>query len=180
MLNVRPILAGLLATATFSGNALAKAPAELNGLWILDAAATEQLFSGSPLPPNANTLAEGFMIAGGYMCMISYQFSYDTVTRDAYGGNGRRTEYRLLSEQDTVLTYTKTNPTAGPEPETLPVSVVRSGSLEIADPLMGLPMLWKKSPVTNDRVKRDDITAACNTWFKSMERIMNRLKGRPN
>lgn len=170
----------MLATASFSGNALAKAPAELNGLWILDAAATEQLFSDSPVPPNSNTLAEGLMIAGGYMCMISYQFSEDAVARDAYGGNGRKTEYRLLSEQDAVLTYTKTNPTAGPEPETLSVSVVRSGSLEIADPLMGLPMLWKKSPVTNDRVNRDDVTAACNTWIKSMERITNRLKRRSN
>jgi hypothetical protein len=171
MLKVNLIVAGLLAIANFSGNAFAKAPSELNGMWILDAAATEQLYLGASRPSNAN--AKDFT-AGHWLCLISHRFSEDKLIVGAFGGRGKETEYRLLSEDGSKFTYTQTGATASQsESIRVSMSMLKGESLEIVVPsLMKLPTIWKK--VTNERVTSDD---AC---IKSMGRIFNFLKEKAN
>lgn len=183
MLKIKNIFVGLLAivalmTSTF---AFGEMPNKFSGMWIIDAAATEQFFSSTPPPSNANKVAEWFGIVGGYMSLFSYQFSGDTVVEDAYGGRGKRTEYRLLSEHGTELTYGQQGATTGQEANTLSVSILKGGGLKIVKSGIGEPMgylIWKKSPVTNEKVTRDDVMAASNAWIKSMQNIVKLLNGK--
>lgn len=183
MLKVRSIFIELLLTAALATNALAETPRKLSGMWILDAAATEQSFSNTPRPPNAHKVAEWLGTVGGYMSLFSYQFIGETVVEDAYGGRGKRSEYRLVSNQGAELTYAQIKPTAGQGGNTLAVTILKNGRLRIVKSGLGETMgylLWKRSPVTNEQVTRDDVMAASEIWIKSMRNIVKLLRDSPN
>lgn len=181
MLKIKFIFFELLAIAMLTTNAYAADVNNLNGMWILDSAATEKFVANSPMPSDANDLAQWFMIAGGYMALFSYQFDGKTVIEDAYGGRGKKTEYRLLSNQEADFNYKQANVATGAETHTLSVSVLENGHLKIVKAgLDGMTyLLWKKSPVTNEHVTKDEVMAASKVWIKSMGNIVELLHRAP-
>ena len=162
-------------------NAFAADVDKLNGMWILDSAATEKHIANSPTPSDANDLAQWFMIVGGYMALFSYQFDGETVIEDAYGGRGKRTEYRLVSNQGLDFNYRQANVTAGAENHTLAVSILKNGHLKIVKTGLGgmTYLLWKKSPVDSEHVTKEEVMAASKNWIKSMENILELLRKTP-
>lgn len=174
------ILVGLLAYATGITSALAEVPSKLNGMWILNAKATEYSIVNAPLPVNADKLAQWFGLASGYMCLFTYEFQGDIATASAYRG-ARKAEFQLLAHQGDELKYALKSSTSASS-ETLSVSILNDGNIRIAhsnSPEMG-NLLWKRGQLKTEQATPSDVKEAMGTWLSSLQNIVTFLKSPPN
>jgi hypothetical protein len=152
----------------------------LNGTWILDAKATENLIVNSPLPLDADKLAKWFGLGASYMCAFTYEFRGDEAIASAY--RGRQGKYRLLSRQGSEIRFTLQNATESPVDDILTVTILNDRNIKIvhsSSPEMRI-LLWKRGQLKTDQSTPSDVQAAVDAWLVSIQHILNFLNAAPN
>ena len=151
----------------------------LDGVWVLDAKATEHSMINGPRPTNPKKVAEWLIVLGGYLPLLTYEFEGDKLVSSAHGGS-KKTEYRLISREDSKMHFVSS---AAPEgrTDTLTVSVVNDDHIQVLSvmPETGY-LLWKRRSVKPGQASPNDIKAEIDTWVASGRRIIDTLKAPAN
>lgn len=147
----------------------------LDGVWVLDAKATEYSMINGPRLTNPKEVAEWLMIVGGYLPLFTYEFEGDKIISSAHGAS-KKTEYRLISHEDSKMQFVSSANTEG-RTDTLTVSVVDDNHIRIlsAMPETGY-LLWKRGSLKPGQASANDIKAAIDVWVVSGRRIIDVLK----
>lgn len=147
----------------------------LDGVWVLDAMATEYSMINGPRPTNPKKVAEWLIVLGGYLPLLTYEFEGDKLVSSAHGAN-KKAEYRLRSREESKLQFVSSANEEG-RTDTLTVYVVDDDHIRVlsAMPETGY-LLWKRGSVKPGQASADDIKAAMDAWVTSGRRIIDALK----
>lgn len=107
-------------------------PEALNGAWVLDLKATEKYITGLPQVKNADQVAQGIGLAGGFLLAMVYEFKGDTATVRTFNRSSGNREYKCLPIQNGGITCTSIKP-MGPD-DSFNVSIVKDNAISIIFP----------------------------------------------
>lgn len=157
--------------------ASAASASQLDGVWVLDAKATENSMINGPRPTDPEKVAKWLLSVGGYLPLLTYEIKGDKIIYSAYRGD-KKVEYRIVSREDSKMKFVS-SASMERRAETLTVSVVDDTNILI-QPSSDMPesgyLLWKRGPANPEQASYNDIKAAMDAWAASGGRIIEALK----
>ena len=174
------LLCCLVLLVTVATNAQAGTSSKLDGLWVVDPKATEDFVARSPLPPNADKLADWFGVAGGFMAIFTYEFKGNVALRGALGPGNQALEYQQDITKGAETKYIPKQ-TSDSRADTFSVSKMDNGNIRIIQskaPEMAY-ILWKRSQIKTNPISPEELTAISEEWMASIEVVRKSLKRQP-
>lgn len=149
----------------------AAVPRDIKGTWIVDSKETRELIAKSPLPFNAEKLAQWFGLGGGYTALMIIELEGNTAKIKAFNGS-KSPEFQRVSDQETESVYAPFE-TSSSNARTLAVSILKNGNIRIVPsdrPEMAY-LRWKPGDLKSSA----DFDETVNAWVASVQSIVRVL-----
>ena len=150
-------------------------PKYFNGTWTLDLKATERYITGLPHIENADKVAQGIGLAGGFLLVAIYEFNGDIATVKTFNPSNEKREYKCLPLQNVGIACTATKP-LGPD-DSFSISIVRDNALRIIFPRAPELnyLVWTREKLDPRKSISDVFQERINTSKEPFEHIMKYL-----
>ncbi len=163
----------LLLSAVLAVEVSADSGNSINGMWVVDAAATERAVLEMAPQAEAAEIARGFLVVGGYFTNLTFFVEDDSVTPSLSGdARSKRDKFKLVSQNPTERKYERTD--GKPLDDGLTITIVNSENIRIVGQKTFPLILWKR--VSPQQVQKREYWKEHEvTWFASIQRVVDHL-----